>query len=151
MDDEQRDNEEFKLSEEMLVNVGRYLAAICIAIAAKIAGPLFALIMFFCVGLVINSGFEINRGLGFLTLAIVIVSYVIVGLFNLLGRHNVEIIHKGEKKPIERLTPIYYWFLVLGFLQIFFWVIDSENSIHEPRSIFILAVAGIMAYVRRNN
>ncbi|MBE2267063.1 MAG: hypothetical protein IAE80_02445 [Anaerolinea sp.] len=37
---------------------------------------------------------------------------------------------------------------VMALIQTFFWAIDPLNPIHEPRSIFLLAVSAALAYFR---
>ncbi|MBL8121026.1 MAG: hypothetical protein JNJ78_26220, partial [Anaerolineae bacterium] len=55
------------------------------------------------------------------------------------------------KRRLDVFTPIYLILVLCAFVQTSFWVIDPDNNIHEPRSVFIIAVAAAFAYLRRQN
>ena len=121
-----------------------------IAVLAKLVRPLFQLIVFFCVALVVCSAWSIHEVLGWVAIVGAIFAITIVGgLQFLIHFGKVTISIHGEKRPLEMVTPVYMLLLFCGFFQILFWVIDHTNSIHEPRSVFILAVAGGVAYIRQ--
>lgn len=99
----------------------------------------------FSIFLVINSAYTIGGFVYFITL---VGSLALFGLQSYLLRFikNNRLLVRGKK--VDQLTLWIIPLLIYGFVQTFFWVIDSSSSIHEPRSVFILATAGILGFVR---
>ena len=100
-------------------------------------------------GLVVSSAFAIHEILGVVSLILVILAYLIVGYITFLVRTSqITIIQKERKVTPDNFTPLYLLLVLAGFVQTVFWVIDPENSIHEPRAVLIIAVSGALAYFR---
>lgn len=102
-------------------------------------------ITFFSIFLVINSAYTIG---GFVYLTTLIGSLALFGLQSYLLRFikNNRLLVRGKK--VDQLILWIIPLLIYGFVETFFWVIDSSSPIHEPRSVFILATAGILGFVR---
>lgn len=52
------------------------------------------------------------------------------------------------KTIVGWLTAVQYLSGLLGFLQAVFWVLQPENSMHEPRVFFIFAIAGLASFLK---
>ena len=118
-------------------------------------GIVLALIITFlilgCIGLVVSSASTINPVLASVT-AIVLVSGCLLSIFisNPKGKFRFNYLEQGTTaKPIMWYMPISILLFIAGFIQTMFWVYAPDNPIHEPRSVFILAVAGFIEYYRR--
>lgn len=126
----------------------------CITNFMLIAGAVSAFILvaltMFSVFLVNSSAANIHEALGFISLFVTMITLLGLGYISLLIRNSKITVttRSGGKRPLDSFTPIYLLLVFCGFIQTFFWVIDPENNIHEPRSVFIIAVAGTIAYLR---
>jgi len=102
-------------------------------------------ITLFSIFLVINSAYTIGGFIYFTTLA---GSLALFGLQSYLLRFikNNRLLVRGKK--VDQLILWIIPLLIYGFVETSFWVIDSSSPIHEPRSVFILATAGILGFVR---
>ena len=126
----------------------------CITNFMPIAGAMSAFILvaltMFSVYLVNSSAATIHEILGVISLFVTMIALLGLGYISLLIRSSRITITttSGGKRPLDSFTPIYLLLIFCGFIQTFFWVIDPENNVHEPRSVFIIAVAGAFAYFR---
>ena len=102
-------------------------------------------ITFFSIFLVINSAYTIGGFVYFMTL---VGSLALFGVQSYLLRFikNDRLLVRGKK--VDQLILWIIPLLIYGFVETFFWVIDLSSPIHEPRSVFILATAGILGFVR---
>jgi uncharacterized membrane protein YciS (DUF1049 family) len=108
-----------------------------------------SLLAIFSLVLVVASAFEISQLLGVVTLVGVISAYVIAALLSDSPKRRITYKLGNEVKPVSQATSAYILLVVCGFIQTLFWVHYPANPIHEPRSVFILAVAGFIEYYRR--
>jgi len=116
--------------------------------------PAFSIFSFlvFCGGilcscyLVFNSsqnldGFAKTAG----QLALSVATLLFISILG-LNAHPGIFIEEYPRRKLDNFFIANVFLIALGFLQTIFWVIDPGNNIHEPRSVFILAVAGSAAY-----
>jgi len=106
---------------------------------------LMSVISVFSIFLVINAASVIGGPVYLLTL---IGGLALFGLQRYLSNFikNNTLLVRGQK--VDVLTLWITSLLICGFVQTFFWVVDSDNPIHEPRSVFILVTAGFLAFIR---
>ena len=101
---------------------------------------------FFCLFLVMNSALTINEFVHMLTLFIAMCAcFGLAYLSRFFKKHHVLINGRRQNTYSLMLALL----LVCAFVQTFFWVIDPDSGIHEPRSVFILTTAGIIAFFRQ--
>ena len=126
----------------------------CITNFVPIAGAISALILviltMFSLYLVNSSAFAIHEIAGILSLFFTMIFLFGLAYISLLIRNSKITVktRSGGKRPLDSFTPLYLLLVFCGFVQTLFWVIDPGNNIHEPRSVFIIAVAGAFAYFR---
>lgn len=126
----------------------------CITNFMPIAGAIGAFILvaltMFSVYLVNSSASSVHETVGVISLFITMIAlFLLAYVVTLTRKSRITITTRsGGKRSLDSFTPIYLLLVFCGFIQTFFWVIDSENNIHEPRSVFIIAVAGAFAYFR---
>jgi hypothetical protein len=117
--------------------------------SAPAVGFMTALFLFaisaFSIFLVINSAYTIG---GIIYLLSLIGGLIVLSVQNYLLKfiRKNRLLIQGRK--VDNLTLMLIPLLICGFVQTFFWVIDPTSPIHEPRSVFILATAGILSFVR---
>jgi hypothetical protein len=100
--------------------------------------------------LVATSAFMIHQVLGYISLigSILVVS-VSLYMWYLARLSMITIRREGEWLLLDSYVPIYFFFLICGFTQTLFWVMDSQTSTHEPRSVFIIGIGAAIAYMRQ--
>ncbi|MDX2077352.1 MAG: hypothetical protein SFZ02_13045 [bacterium] len=122
------------------------------AIVGTITAFILSLLTFLSLFLVYSSAVAISEIWGVISLFFAtIVMFMLAYLSYLIKNLKIMIpTASGSKRPLDSftLTLLHLLLILCGFVQTFFWVIDPENAIHEPRSVFILAIAGIFAYLR---
>jgi hypothetical protein len=121
-----------------------------IPIAGKMGTFILVALTMFSVYLVNSSAATIHEFLGVVSLFVTMIALLGLGYISLLIRRSRITVttRSSGKRPLDSFTPIYLLLVFCGFIQTFFWVIDPEDNIHEPRSVFIIAVAGAFAYFR---
>jgi hypothetical protein len=107
-------------------------------------------LMILSIALVVSSAFALHAAVGAATLFLVGFAALLIGYIYSLGRKSpLIIVRNGQKTILDSFTPIYLLLILCGFVQILFWVLDPCSPNHEPRSVFIIAVAGAFAYFRQ--
>lgn len=126
----------------------------CVLRLIAVAGPVSAFILviltIFSIYLVNSLAFAIHEMAGIVSLFITMIAMFGLGYISFLIKSSKITVttRSGGKRPLDAFTPIYLLLVFCGFIQTSFWVIDPENNIHEPRSVFIIAVVGTFAYFR---
>jgi hypothetical protein len=120
-----------------------------ISIVALITTLTLISLIFISVGLTVLSAIAINQTFGRIMGLIVAIILMLIGYLTFPTKvPRITISDGTESRPLNIFTVCQFLLIACGFLQTFFWVIDYSNGIHEPRSVFILAVAGATAYFR---
>lgn len=103
----------------------------------------------FSLFLVVTSAFTMHEVLGVVSLLGAIGAWTLMEYVYRLNRvAPIIITNRGRRRQLDNYTFPHLLLIGCGFIQTLFWVIDPDNSIHEPRSVFIIAVAGVYAYFR---
>ena len=99
--------------------------------------------------LLVNSAGYLGQVTQIVALIFVIIACAIVGYIYFLNRsQGIVIINSNKSSRLDNFLPTQIFIVFFGFVQTIFWVAQPENPIHEPRSVFIIAVAGALAYFR---
>jgi hypothetical protein len=88
----------------------------------------------FCFCLVISSTVHISRNFTIILLLLFILIFPAL-ILNKIGNKNLL--------AFSFLKSIV---TILAFIQTFIWVVDSGNSLHEPRSVILAAIATVLYY-----
>jgi uncharacterized membrane protein len=126
----------------------------CVTRIIPLVGIITALILnlliIISIYLMVDSAFVVNENLGGMVSFITLIYCSILGyVYFLTEKSGMIIIVSSGNVKLDKFTPIYLTLIFCGFIQIIFWVIDSGNNIHEPRSVFIIACGAIIAYFRQ--
>jgi hypothetical protein len=100
--------------------------------------------------LVVHSSFLVNPILGMVLLGVgLLMACVMLLTFNALRLRTYKITINQRIKRVNQFYVISVLLFACGFIQTIYWVFDSVNMSHEPRSVFILASSGIISYFGR--
>jgi hypothetical protein len=116
--------------EEPLEGVVYFMMFFLGAIFISLSLTFFSVLL--CIWLVVDAASQISQLLAsFLTFILLIIAIVAIYWDRVKGL---------PLSYVQKLIPI------LAFIQTFFWVINPQNPIHEPRSVFLLAISVALAY-----
>jgi hypothetical protein len=82
-------------------------------------------------------------------IAILFISFVASLLIYVNRRIGIQYTGADNRQhKIDNLFILYGNLAIIGFIQTFFWVIDTpDGNIHEPRTVFILTTTGFFGYL----
>ncbi|MCA9884298.1 MAG: hypothetical protein KC708_15050 [Anaerolineae bacterium] len=122
----------------------------CMLLAGILGAIALMILTAFSFYLIVNSAEAIGQPVDIITsiiLLIMIISVLII--FYLNKKSGITYLVQNTSHTLDNFLILNVLLLLLGFIQTFFWVIDYDENMHEPRSVFILAVAGSFAYMRQ--
>lgn len=102
----------------------------------------FGMLISVSVMLLFDSASSISSFWGFLVIACFLVYSVLSGF---LFYPQTD----GKKDPIKIYLNFQVLIAVMGFAQVIFWVMNPEDSRHEPRSVFFGVVSAFLIYLRQ--
>ncbi len=127
-----------------LVHRSRKIPASGLACSFALWAILYFCIVMFCAWMVADS---IGKWLNLSSFTVLFILIVILIALYIYFR-----IIFASKLPVEKVTERYFnlqiMVAILAFIQSAIWVLQPENPNHEPRSVFLIAVSGLLAYMR---
>lgn len=125
---------------------------VSVAVIARLLGPCLFLLTLASGLLIIDSANRISPELGGAVTALAAFGlFVALAVISVNSSAGVFLIHGSLRHRLEPWTPLEVYAVVCGFVQTAMWVADPSKEIHEPRSVFIIAVAGALAFYQHQN
>jgi membrane-bound acyltransferase YfiQ involved in biofilm formation len=123
---------------ELLLNAYAYGFSVVLLI--------YVLVIVACVAIVVDSASLISPPLTTITLVIALIAFfwIFGHLLRASNPQNIEDFLEFLARYLSSERVI----VVLSFIQTFFWMIDSTNSRHEPRSVFLLSTSLLLLTFR---
>lgn len=102
----------------------------------------FLFTIFFCAILVLNSSKYVSVESGYICVILMLLGMVIYRIA--LGDTK----RSDSSKTLNRIFSAQLALGIMAFIQIIFWMIDYQNPIHEPRSVFLVTLSAFFAYFK---